>query len=918
MVAGALRPPVDENPITFLADWRHETSGEQFLIAGCRRSILWVKPMWRRASPIDDHPFDTHGAAMWMMGRSNEYARSALASPAGAGWDDVVDVFDCWIYPTRLDDHRIVAMRGSKLNDTVRWLISLKEGQLQVFGQLAGLSAWAWLHGSVAADPTRNLAEVSVKLNRWNYVVVRIGDNQVMAWVNGQKLAMGNASLLYSTALIDSANIVTGTTDIWLGGASADQETQVYPLGGPAMTLTLKSFHGYMTAARESSSLANFSFTTTTSGVPPTTRPVSSASTRWCFPLNQTYGWTDTSLVGGITLDVNAAELVPIRADLQDMGSVAASTAVFRNRLIVAHKDVAPQAVRFIAFDVDTPFVSERLGVVPPGEQGYGYARPNIVKVPGTVAIFDGGEDLSFYVSYYAGSTDEESAPFPIGNHRLSAGACQGVGLSNIPRSVDSQVSARRIYLSDGGSLPVYVGQLDDNSSTYFEIQTKFGLGLTAPDPRSRLPAPRAERVALAPGVVLLANLDGNPNAFALSGEAAGYFPLDRQIAIDSQDGRGIVGAITHLSSIFLFKRNGTWAVSGNGVRPVNNGAGCGGGTTAYDNVVYGSGDRGVWMFDGSNFRYASDQLERAFKTLDVTEPGLLAQQGAYFYPGSQYWLSVRNLGDDFNETVYVLHTATGGPPSWTRVDLPRHLALALATDPLTDRPVLALGASCGQILRLDPESRSEGLPTAAINIGNGTGSGRTLTTTVIGYWRDMRGVTIHIFNATTGALVAKSRITHNFEIVGPFTVFHVEHDLPTAALNYVIGSFDAYWSSAWVAAQQVGSFSKTEAVDLEFEPIAGTLRFSHATSITHATNGLSYKPEREYDPIALSAVDNISLDMTPGFLEQPVPMAQRKQGRYFRFRFGTFVEAAALPALFSVTSWAQRYSSTGTRGGPT
>lgn len=908
--SGILRPPVDENPISFLADWRHETSGEQFLIAGCRRSIFWAKSMWRHTSPFQDH-----GAAMWMLGRKNEYARSALAAAAGAGWDDVVDVFDVWIYPTRLDGHRIIAMRGSKLNDTVRWLVTLKEGQLQVFGQLVGLNAWAWVHGSVAGGPTRNLAEVSVRLNQWNHLTVRIGDNQVMAWVNGQRLAMGNASLLYGTALIDSANIVGSATHIWLGGVSADQETQVYSLGGPTMTLTLKPYHGYMTAARESSSLANFSFTTTTSASPPTSRPVTSGSTRWCFPLNQTYGWTDTSLAGGITLDVNASEIVPIRTDLQDMGREAASAAVFRSRMLVAHKNMAPQAVRFIAFDVDTPFVSERLGIVQPGEQGYGYARPNIVKVAGVAAIFDGGENLTFYVSYYSAATDEESSPFPIGSFRLSAGVCMAVGLSDIPRSADPQVSARRIYLSVEGALPVYVGQLEDNVSTYFEIQTKLGLGLTVPDPRSRLPAPRAQRVALAPGVVLLANLEGNPNAFAMSGESAGYFPLDRQIAIDSQDGRGIVGAITHLSSIFLFKRNGTWAVSGAGVRPVNNGAGCGGGTSAYDNVVYGSGDRGVWMFDGSGFRYASDQLERAFEDVEVTEPGLLAQQGTYFYPGSQYWLSVRKTGDFFNETVYVLHTSAGGSPAWTRVDLPKHLALSLAADPLTDRPVLALGTSCGQILRLYPTSTSEGVPAAIV--GTGAGSGKTLTTTSTGLWRDLRGVTIHIFSQVDGSLVAKSRITHNFEIVGPSTVFHVEHTLPSANLDFVIGSFDAYWSSAWIAAQQLGSFNKTEAVDLEFEPVNGLLRFSHATAVNHASNAVSYLPERNYDSEALDAEEQ-SVNMASGFLDQPVAIARRQQGRYFRFRLGTFVRANSAPVLFSVTSWGQRFSSVGTRGGPT
>lgn len=899
---GMLRPELDANPIALLADWHHETTGEQFVIAGCRRSLYWVKPMWRKSSPWPDD-----GASLWLSGQANDYARGTHVVGVG-DWSTDEEVVDLWVYPTRLDRNRILAMHGNPLAGEVRWALVLVEGQLHVMGHQAGGGSWVWVHGNVLTTPTRNIAMSSVKLNAWNHIAVKIGVGEVKAWIDGQIALMTNASIVYGTGLI-GASAVPAVSDLWIGGGSADQST--ITIGSSA--LKLLPFHGYITQVRSSEDLTDFPFSATTSSHAPTARGAGTASTNWLVALNQLTGWTDAV---DTTVDVNAIELVPIKTDLPDMGEVAASSAVYRNRLLVVHEKILPQAIRFTSFDADAPFVAERLGMDQPGEQLYSYQAALITK-PGAGSTFLGGEALQFYVSF-VNSLGEESGPGLVGSGTLSAGQCSGVGFGNVPRSPDPQVVARRIYLSVGGALPVPVGELLDNKSTFFEIHTKQGMGGTSPSVASRLPAPVCRRIAVTPGAIMLASTVDNPNVFAVSGESPGYFPLDRRIAIDSRDGRGIIGAVGHLNSLFLFKRNGTWAVTGTGVRPVNEGTGCGGGAAVYDNVVFGAGDRGVQMFNGASFSYISDQLEGDYAAADITEPGLLAQQGAFYYPNSQYWLSVRNRGDRFNRFAYVLHTASGQSPAWTKLDLPLHTTLGLLTDAATDRPSLCIGTSCGHILALTPSANTDAVPDMPGNKDAGETLGREITTLrMTGFWREMRGATIHFYNQA-GTFLLKSRIRRVYRIAGPFTVFHVEHDLPPLQnVTYVVGGFDSYWTSPWIATQQFGSYVKVEAVDLDFEPVAGLLRFSHATAVVAKQAGVTYSNDRQFDD-ALLAPESRTVQMDDGFLEQPIPINRRQQGRYFRFRFGTFVSADGATPPFSVTGYALRQSWTGTRGAPT
>src|SRR5690606_15761215 len=142
-------------------------------------------------------------------------------------------------------------------------------------------------------------------------------------------------------------------------------------------------------------------------------------------------------------------------------------------------------------------------------------------------------------------------------------------------------------------------------------------------------------------------------------------------------------------------------------LRLVNGSTGAAGGTTIYDNVVYGANDRGVWLFDGANFLYVSLTLEGAWAAVDVSDEGLLHQQGAFLYRSSQYWLSVRERGSRANSTVFVLHT--GAAQAWTRVTLPDHVVLGRNPGP-DDRPVAGIGTGHGQILSPDQEQGVAGL----------------------------------------------------------------------------------------------------------------------------------------------------------------------------------------------------------------
>lgn len=890
---GILTPPVDENPIAMIADWRHETTGEQFQIIGCRRQLFWAKPRWRQDSPFGS------GKSLWFWGDKVEYARATVAKPQGSLATEV-DVIDCWIKPTKLRGDRVLMVRGDPAASTMRWGVVIRDGQILVAGQLVNGNTWAWHSGQEAGSPTRNLAVVPIVANRWQHLAIRIGSGAVEAWVDGQVVTMTAAPITYALLGTIGQADAPACQDLWVGGLGSERPSLLVG----TRVIQLSAWSGLVRHVRESSDLTDLGFQSLRSGTRPAIRPASSGATRQLYQLDSTAAteWHD-----GL-LDLRVRELVAISCSLSDMERVPASHAAFRNRLVIAHPSGPPRAVKFMGFDQDEPFAVERLGIQAPYQQTYAYQIP-LVDWTGAGNNFSLNDRVQVYCSYLNQETGEESAVGEVADTVRTGGDVANLVVNNFPRSPDPQVTARRVYLGIGGSLPVYVGTIHDNSSLSFEIQTSVGFGGTVPDPLARLAAEPSRIVMVSNGALLLANTEQNPNLFQLSGESMGYFPLANQVAIDSRDGRGIVGAAEHLNSTFLFKRNGTWAVVSGGVRTLNIGAGCGGGAQTYDNLVFGCGDRGVWTFDGSNFAYVSEALEREFEQIDTTEPGLLAQQGVYHYPRSQYWLSVRGVGDTMNDTAYVLHTAAGGGAPWARMGLPRHVAMSSIT--LDGRPALAIGDSCGRVLVLT-ERALDDMPAGYDATVSGTATGREIAMSPGTLPGNLRGATVLVaVSGDVGAAGQEARVVWSND-----RIMVVDRDIPQDVLLVGIGGFDAYWSSSWLGPQQQGSHLKVEALDLMFDPNAAILTLEHASAQNHAQLATTFPTNREFGS-DLSPVSQ-SLDMASGWLEQPAAIRDRQMGRYWRFRVGTYGAPGVSPGHFAITSWALRWAGVGTRGAPT
>src|SRR5690606_13444620 len=173
---GIVPAALGQNPIALLAPWRIEATGEEVLLAACRRTLYWVKPRQKADNPYTD------ALALWMGGNRGDYcrARGMTAHGFDLDWTEHEAVVDLWIKPDRLDGNRVLVCSGNPLLSDLRYLILLNDGRLEVWGKLADGSHWRWVQGTAQTVPlVQQTAGVAVKLHVWNHVAVRLGDGAV-------------------------------------------------------------------------------------------------------------------------------------------------------------------------------------------------------------------------------------------------------------------------------------------------------------------------------------------------------------------------------------------------------------------------------------------------------------------------------------------------------------------------------------------------------------------------------------------------------------------------------------------------------------------------------------------------------------------------------------------------------------------
>ncbi len=911
---GLLRPLLGTNPIAMVADWQTEQELNRHLIVACRRSVLWAKG----ARKLVDSPFpdETTTRPLWFFGQQNDYCLASgltqwnFNENWGTSGSTAFAAIDLWINPQELDGNRILLLNGQ--GNVIRYALWLEDGAIHVIGTHIFGGFWEWAEGTNPSSS--HLRHVAIKANQWNHVQIEIGNAEVVARVNGQIVPMADLDSVRADA-IDNGDI-PAVDQLWIGGVDETQEQLLLNSGSGTLDITWKPFRGFITEVHETPIPPTTYWPAGGSGSPPKLRHVADQNTRYLFHAAADEGWRVDNLVGSNKhARVNIRELVPIATDLRDTVFTAYDQVVYRNEMVLTNGVGFPQVISFMGYDKPEPFKLRRLGIQAPGV-GNGAPRIEFEDTSGSNHSFVTTDSYSVFVSF-VGSDGIESEPDSQGVATPAADS-QVLHLFNMPRSSNPDVVARKVWVSVSGASAILAKVIYDNVSRDVEVRylpagnPSFQAGL-------KLPAPKAKRVAVGQGVIVLAGLSGvNQNSFAVSGTDKGYFPFNRFIVLDSKDGKPVLGVSANIGNLYIHKRDAVYAyrlgsaanasgLAAGAVDIVNGSSGCAGGTTTYDNITFGANTRGVWRFDGSNVVYASESLEGVFPDLDLTDQGLLAMQGAYYWKDSQYWLSCRLSGERWNTLAYVLHTTVGDGQAWTKCSIPPHVAMASVNDPDEQEPLLVIGTIHGQLLVLEDGNDLDGVRDLPHHHGDqivrlipltSTPSSLTTVSAMDDAYYGWRGCPIVFYNSEN------QRIEERVVTSNERNEVRWDRVIPGLVSGdiAVIGAYQGYWTSGWVTAPERGMNLRIEALDIEFEPSGAQLIVDN----NHTGRSIT---QREWYPVDQ---ETRSIDMTEGFIEQPMSVKLRTEGRYHRIRFRT--DGVRKP--FRVSGWGYRGGPGGIRGG--
>lgn len=912
-------------PLSLLVDWEDEKMGERFLVTATARQLYWARQVWRESTP---YPGEPGTRVPWGFGSEDSYISaptSTLAQQLQADGTTRDLEYEFWVFPQDLDDDATLFYCGDLQDPSgvgagnyaqINHWVFLRNGSLNVVGGMSdagAVDAFFYREGFIRSSTTY-IPTCHIKQHAWNHVILRISSAGVSAVVNGKSVSF--ISLSGTTA--------TGWSPINTGPTYENVAWPLYIMGVPRRatrqvirrydspqvidaTFEFPTFKGYMTGLVLRDTIG------TTTAIP-RSRPTSDGSVQRLLQMNEGSGWTLTDdSTNGDDAEVSLDELVLISEGRSFSNDRPYQAVSYRNALYVANGRGDPTAIRFRRFSHPKgPFDVRRLGMQRPYE-GWG---EDLVTLRGSTTYAIGSYDL--YMAF-VNEDGVESEPIPLLSAYSVGAAFASIYLDHLPRSFDPQVVARRLYISaSGGGTALQAELLEDNETYDWEtVPTTGGLAVEV---GRRFPAPRGRQITVAQGSMWIANLtdaEAGQNAFQVSSAAeVAHWPAALIQLVDSKDGKRITSIEGDHGRAYLMKRDSIWQEileSQYGLPVpfnVNASIGLGGGVRSYDNVIYGAGDKGVHAFTGAEVDYRSMALEEDYRSLlDLTDDGLEAMFGAYYWPNSQYWLSVREQGRDSNRLIYVMQTdlATqiGQQPQnpWSRLRVPDHTVMGSMLDPNTREPILLLGSTSGQILRYDEDNLVDGAVATGTLAGPATAASSTsLTASAAAFDTNASGLKGAVVEITdSGGNVYERTIERN----DGTTLYWNE---PVSGLSgtptFQIGAFDSYWSTPWVNPEGMGKFVHVEHIDLEYLPEALT---SLTVYLTAATG--TVQPSRAF-PIA--GADQFTESLSKGFVDEPIRALSRVRGRWIRMRFG----AKAPLQPFLVTGWQMRLKPTGQRGG--
>lgn len=937
--AGLLVPLTETNPITLIAEWQHQKSNETFQVIASSRSIYWAKPVWRNESPF----VETAPHSLWAFGIPGDYAVINCSNSnqefrkVGSNYTTVAQ--SLWVYGQRLDGNRLIMLKGNPATPRVNYAIGAIDGSLIVFGS-AGTNArnWAYREGTFVSIQIH--PGVTLRANAWNHVYVLIGSNtatgttsaRVNVWVNGHKVVM-TADPNYDA--ITAASPDTGNFPLYLMGLKPSElRTALTGVVG-SIDLTWRPWHGFVTEVRQTNAEEAAFYSVANFGFPPKERYDDSASTYLLIHANEGQDWSllnsaaATAAADHGTVYFN--ELVTITNDadpLEESRDDRYKWVVFRDELLLTNGVSYPQRIRFTSFsDSVNAFRCYRLGMeapFSPGVGAIGFAKTGTTSNPANAFNAVGAYDI--YMSF-VNELDEESEPTLVSRYVVTgasnAAPLAGFRLEHLPRSPDPQVKKRRIYISSvGGGIPLFHSDINDNES--FDTQI---YGLPSGDAvvvGDRLPAPKARHITAGAGTVFLIHLTDSAagsNAFAWSFDSVVYFPLNRRALVDSLNGKALTGGIALRGALFLMKGDSTWRFSlsgaGNPIEaqanllPINESVGLPGALTSFDNLLYGTGERGPYAFDGNNHVYLGKSLKDDYQALGLTQSSrrldeaFLGMFGAFERPNSQYWISVRQPDRTYNEFAYVLHTAIGDKQSWTKLQLPKHTYMQESTTSQSASPGILLGTLSGQLLRystdvnLDGHGNTKQFNLLTVLSGTVTSGTTTSLTTTLPSGRTWET----IGNGLRGCTVRVNGVDRVIERSSGSTLYWRTPLSSSATGTFYVGAYNSNWTTGWMALASYGHWTTTRFINLDYAPSATTLVVEN-----HIANTL---PTDRAFPVG---AESRSISLATGYLTQPLPTVTKNHGRYVRLRFSA--NGHLDPWL--VTGLGLSYSETGVRGQPT
>lgn len=367
---GLAPPPAGKSPISLIADWDHQESGERFCVVGSHRSLYWARLPWRRDSPFvpRESVERSEDGSVWLYGQIGEHIACAQTDPRQILDGNIVSI-DLWCKPQRLDGVRVIAAMKANATGHVNFAVLLWNGALVLCGTMDGnTKAWLLHEGdtptiATAGTTSGRLPRRLVSTNAWNHIHVILGEwtgaptsNSPQAWINGARVTLTSYNAAVNggpTADSPSAGTPdTAGVSLYLGGLPEgfDSISLGMSTGGP-LVLTTTAWHGMLTEfVQTDDENPSFPAAAGSPGTVPLSRHAVAAEQTYFLRLDATRSWVFRSLAPGLDAGSgrsNIAELVLIESNLEESSFARYSAAPFRDAMFLSNGKSRAQEIRF-------------------------------------------------------------------------------------------------------------------------------------------------------------------------------------------------------------------------------------------------------------------------------------------------------------------------------------------------------------------------------------------------------------------------------------------------------------------------------------------------------------------------------------------------------------------------------------------